>query len=136
MLKTIDVWFGNADFDEVTYLITQKIFKSGAFGTAEDTQSSEALRVMKSSKVKNVRVNRIITSVFYPYSGMCKLFPVLKKAPILLPFFWVYRLIVAILFKRSKIVSQYKTINSIDDNKISKFQEELLLVGLDYNFEE
>ena len=34
-MKTVDAWFADGEFDEVSYLITERILKSGAFGTTE-----------------------------------------------------------------------------------------------------
>ena len=134
--KTVDAWFENAEFDDITYLITEKIFSSGAFGTKETTMQGNALRDMQEGKVKNARGNRLLAALFPPYPNMCILYPVLKKAPILLPFLWVYRGIYTVFCKKSAISAQYRSINSLSTERLSKYEEDLHTVGLDYNFKE
>lgn len=134
--KTVDAWFENAEFDDITYLITEKIFSSGAFGTKETVMQGNALRDMQEGKVKNARGNRIFTAFFLPYKNMCILYPVLKKAPILLPFLWVYRGVYTVFCKKGAISEQYRSINSLSTERLSKYEEDLHTVGLDYSFKE
>ena len=57
--------------------------------------------------MKNGGTNRIaffFHRTFYPYSGMCEMFPILKKCPVLLPFAWIYRIIDVLLHRRSNFV--------------------------------
>lgn len=41
---------------------------------------------------------------FYPYSGMCGMYPILKKWPVLLPFAWIHRIIDVLLHRRENAV--------------------------------
>ena len=40
---------------------------------------------------------------FYPYSGMCSMYPVLKKWPVLLPFAWMHRIVDVLLHRRQNV---------------------------------
>lgn len=136
VLRTVNAWFENAEFDDITYLITEKIFSSGAFGTRESYVKSNALKDLKSGEVKNIRGKRILNAVFLPYKNMCTLFPFLKKAPVFLPFMWVYRGAYTVFCKSGKITKRYNEIKGLTPEQLSQYEKELNSVGLDYRFEE
>ena len=136
VIKTVDVWFGNSEFDDITYLITEKIFSSGAFGTKDSYIKSGALKELKSGESRNIRSRRIFNAVFLPYKNMSVLFPVLKKAPVLLPFMWVYRIIYTIFCKNGTLTKHFNEIKEISPEQLSEYEKELNAVGLDYDFEE
>lgn len=81
-----------------------RILESGAYGT----ELFEYMHLMKDmeeqchSKIM-ARVIYVGKMIFLNYDGMCILYPVLKKVPFLLPFFWIYRIIKVILHKQGKI---------------------------------
>ncbi len=135
ILKTIDVWFGDKEFDDITYLITEKIFSSGVFGTNESANKSQALKEIKSGK-ETSRIARAFGTIFLPYYNMCLLFPVLKKVPLLLPFFWIYRGIYTVLFKKGTLTRHFNAIKQLSPEQLSQYEKELNAVGLDYRFEE
>lgn len=56
------------------------------------------------SKGGSSRIGFFLHRTFYPYSGMCEMFPILKKWPILLPFAWGYRIIDVLLHRRKNVV--------------------------------
>lgn len=136
VLRMVDAWFNGADFDDITYLITEKIFASGAFGTTESANKSSALKDIKSGEVKNTRTTRILRAVFLPYKNMCLLFPILTKIPVLLPFMWIYRGIYTVVCKRGTLTKHYNSIKELSPDQLSQYEKELNLVGLDYRFEE
>ena len=49
------------------------------------------------------RVMFFLSRTFYPYSGMCRMYPILKKCPILLPFAWIHRIIDVLLHRRENV---------------------------------
>ncbi|MDD6800558.1 MAG: nucleotidyltransferase family protein [Firmicutes bacterium] len=136
VLRTVNAWFENAEFDDITYLITVKIFSSGAFGTRESYAKSNALKDLKNGEAKNIRSKKIFNAVFLPYKNMCILFPFLKKAPVLLPFMWIYRGVYTVFCKNGALTSHYNEIKGLSPEQLSEYQKELNSVGLDYHFEE
>ena len=136
VLRTVNAWFENAELDNITYLITEKIFLSGAFGTRESSVKSNALKDLKSGEVKNIRGKRIFDVVFLPYKNMCILFPVLKKVPVLLPFMWIYRGVYTVFCKKGALTMHYNEIKGLSPEQLSQYEKELNLVGLDFNFKE
>ncbi len=133
--KTIDVWFNHAESDEITEFLTAKIFESGVYGTRLNALKADALKFSKAGNAKKAKRKRRLYFLFLPYSRMCNIFPVLKKAPILLPFFWIWRIIRSVLFRRKHISELNNEINSYSQQEIDEYQLELDYVGLDFNFE-
>ncbi len=137
VIKTVNVWFENAQSDEITDIITNKIFTSGSYGTAEQKNYSNALRTAKNAKtVRFVKLAKIINLIFPPFDSMKLRNPILKRVPILLPVYWIIRWFDIVLFKREKIAQQQVKIAAASQENVSRYQEELKKVGLDFNFEE
>lgn len=136
ILTLLDCWFGEKEFDEKSVFILNVILKSGAYGTAEAHSVSKAVKASKTAgSAKKARSKRIINTLFPSLSNMKKKYPVLEKAPMLLPFMWVARAFSGLFNskKRSKVADDIKTITP---ENIENFQQSLLYVGLDFNFKE
>lgn len=134
-MRTLDVWFDDAAPDDVTEFITRIIFNSGVYGTHEAHLLSEAVKISKQTgTAKSVRAKKIIQLVFLPYESMCKKYPVLEKAAILLPIMWVVRWFDVLLFKRKNIKKNSDDLKVMSAEKIDDYQNALNFVGLDFNF--
>ena len=68
-----------------------------------------------------------------PYSNMQKKYPVLKKAPFLLPIMWGVRWGDAIINKQSNISRQAERLNKIESEYIDGYNRELEMVGLKFD---
>jgi|LSQX01.2.fsa_nt_gb hypothetical protein len=134
VMNTLTRWFENGKLDQKSEFITSVVFNSGIYGTKEAHVLSEGVKISKSTS--HVKLKKYLTIVFLPYSSMVKKFKLLKYAPFLLPFFWIYRIFVALIFKRSVIKTQQKNISYLSNDKISTYQHALEYVGLDFNFKE
>lgn len=133
-IHTINVWFNGEQSDTMSDFITEKIFESGSYGTYKAHIMSGAVKASKSGG--NVRIKRIVKLIFLPYKYMCDKYPVLIKAPFLLPVMWLVRIADVIFNKRDKIARQRKELDYITDDKIAEYKKELNFVGLDFNFKE
>ena len=133
-LHTINVWLNGERSDEMSDFITKKIFESGSYGTYKAHIMSGAVKASKSGG--NVRIKRIVKLIFLPYKYMCDKYPVLIKAPFLLPVMWLVRIADVIFNKRDKIARQRKELDYITEDKIAEYKKELNFVGLDFNFKE
>ena len=131
--KLLDVWFNSAESDEITDLMTTKIFNSGAYGTREDRLSAEALRAGGAGE--GAKRKRLISSIFPSYSNMKLKYKVLKKVPILLPFMWIVRWI-EVIFTPSKIKKRKQQLDMLSQEGVDRYQSELNLVGLVIDFDE
>lgn len=135
VIRTLEVWFDGAEGDEVTEFITNKIFSGDAYGTEEHLAKYSAAVLAKDTNAKKAKNKKLISVIFLNYGEMCKMYPWLKKCPILLPFAWIGRLIRVVLFRRENIKKVGESIAVINDTDIDSYKSELRLVGLDFNFE-
>lgn len=133
-VHTLNVWLNGEKSDEMSDFITEKIFESGSYGTYKAHIMSGAVKASKSGG--NVRIRRIVKLIFLPYKYMSEKYPVLIKAPFLLPLMWLVRIADVIFNKRDKIARQRKELDYITDDKIAEYKKELNFVGLDFNFKE
>ena len=109
MIKLSDVWFGDEngivqEHNELTKCLQEFIISGGSFGNVENAVAI--------SRGRNSSIKHILNRFFLPYSVMNKKYPILKKAPVLLPVFWFVRLFASLFKGRSK-----KIINEISMNK-------------------
>lgn len=137
IIKTLDSWFSDGKIDEATLEITETIFSSGCFGSAEASTISLALRASADGKsVKKHKFHKIMRQIFPGYAGMSFKYPILQKCPVLLPILWVARWFEILLFKSDKAKQFYKGTVSTTDQKVSAYEQKLKAVGLSFAFEE
>ena len=135
--KTLAVWFDDAESDMVTDLITDVIFDSGTFGTAEDRLAAGGLREMSDGKsAGQMRSTRLWKILFLPYADMCETYPVLKKWKILLPVMWVVRAVKVVLFKQDQLKKTRSDFKMLSDDRINTYERALKAVGLSFEFKE
>ena len=136
-LDTLAVWFDGKEPSPVTEMITSVIFNSGVYGTHEAKILSASLKdAQKTGNAKNVRKKNFLRNVFLPYKFMREKYRVLKKAPFLLPVFWVVRIVEVLLFKRKTIAKVSKAYTTSSAQNIDAYGQALHFVGLDFNFKE
>lgn len=134
VMNTISVWFDDGKSNAKTELITKVIFNSGVYGRTESQVLSKAVKMSKSAK--NVKLKRTLNIVFLPYKNMCKKYPVLTKAPVLLPAMWIYRIITIPFLKPDSVSKQINKVKMISDKQVEDYNKDLNFVGLDFNFKE
>lgn len=132
--QTLQVWFGSEAFTPVTETISSVILNSGAYGN-ERAQYIAAAAHYSSAKgsTKKGRRKRILYLFFPSYKTMCRLYPVTKAVPILLPFMWVWRWISTLLFKRKKVKTRYQETKTVTPEVIEDYQKQLEAVGLSFD---
>lgn len=131
VMRLLRVWFEGEKEDEVTAMLNEKIFASGVYGNFEKAPYAEGLKISK--KHKNVKARKFFTMIFPSFSDMKMIYPVLKKAAVLLPIMYVARWLTAI-FNPKKIKNGFDKLKKYDDGKVEEYRKELNAVGLDYNF--
>lgn len=136
ILNTVESWFGEYPGDEKTELITQFVFAGGEYGDKRNSSLSSALKTIQGNKSAGaVKRSRIIGLLFPKYADMCKLYPVLNKASILLPFMWVVR-VLSRMFKVNKMRKYANESLKFSDDDVMKYKRDLNFVGLNYDFSE
>ncbi len=133
--KLLRVWFDCEESNDVIDHMTNKMFGSYTYGlTAHNFKSDVLKRSNAGESNKKITRKKFLQLVFLPYKNMKMLYPVLEKAPILLPFVTVHRWLCALFFKKSRVKWNMENIKSINDDDIEAHHNELTYVGLDYNF--
>ncbi len=120
--RMLTCWFENAEYDEISILMTKKIITSGTFGNSDSR--------FIATTAKKSRNAIFWSNVFLPYKEMAKKYPLLNKHPFLLPIFWIIRIINILLWQRSKVKWYKRRMKMVSAQGINKYNEELRLVGI------
>lgn len=102
MREVADYWFGEAEPTKECLGNGSYILDSGTYGTIKHSVDKQIS--------KKGRLGYFWSRAFLPYKMMVTLFPVLKKLPILLPVFWLWRLVRALIFSRARVKYQLKAV--------------------------
>lgn len=132
--RLLDHWFGDAPGDRLLDMMTDFIFTSGSFGTADSHTVSMILRKLESSRLENGRLLYILQTVFPGKQVLCAQFPFLEKAPWLLPVAWFLRPFRRLMKNPRLLKQKRETLRTITNEKIENRRRSLKLVGLDFNF--
>lgn len=135
--RLMAVWFGETPSDEKTDFITDYLFASGSWGTREDHVA--AMGVRNQGGKADGRFARWIYLLRLALPGVDALkhqYPVLKKAPWMLPLVWIYRAAYKLLSgqARRKADVHKKNMQILSAETVNSRQEALQYVGLDYHF--
>lgn len=102
VLELLNYWFEDGTDGERVELMTQYIFSGGSWGKRENALQTEMLRKGKNTTSrKQMRIKFYLHRLFPPRTAIMKGYPILKKAPLLLPFVWVVRIFDILLVKRN-----------------------------------
>ena len=132
VMYMISVWFEDAPATELSDYLTGKIFSFGVFGDFELNVVSQGLKLSKDGG--SAKSKKKWQMFFPPYATMCLLYPVLKNWAILLPLFWLVRLVDRALHHRDRYRRNMKNLDKMSEENIRQYQQELNYVGLDYHF--
>ena len=121
-----DVWLDGKPHTDLTRRLAAYIVTGGVYGSLGNSAAAGTIR--KKGKF------RYLWSVAFPsYFYMCILYPILKKLWILLPVFYVYRLITKIFGKdRGRVKARWENAMNQDQGKVDALRDLLNSVGLDH----
>lgn len=134
---TIAAWFENAPANEKTEFITDYIFGSGSWGTAESNTMARAVRFSKDASESANGKRRYLMQTLFPSIDQLHFkyqYKFLKRAPFLLPVVWIIRLFDKLINDPLAFRRQKKSLQVMTQDKIDGMQQALNYVGLDYNF--
>ena len=136
--QVLDVWFNGKDSNEMTDFITDFVIQSGSYGTYKNASIAGAIKEKneKGHKIRTVKAHRIINAIFLPYGSMCGKYPSLKKAPVLLPVYWVYRWIQCVFGTKSNAKKVMKGVGYLSPENIQNYDDALKYVGLTLDIKE
>lgn len=120
-----DYWFGGGEADEAIKQMSDYILLSGVFGNETNHYLSGILRGEYSQKKSSYFLARL----FPPLKTMSFKYPVLKKLPVLLPLFWVVRLITSV-FSAGRIADEAKGVSTVNEDEHLKQKSFMEKMGL------
>ena len=124
IIKIAGYWFGGGpDFNRRKNL-EDYIIGCGLYG---NEKNYEIIRITSNNKSKG-KTKYIFQRLFPNFSTMSKRFPILKKAPVLLPFLWVIRLVIFVFDRNAQL--QARNVTSLQNNEISDVDEIMKQLGL------
>ncbi|MDR0890031.1 MAG: nucleotidyltransferase family protein [Oscillospiraceae bacterium] len=107
-------WFAEGQADERLQEMGDYILHSGVFGT-EPARVEDRLLMQKGS-----RKTYLLRRLFPNPSVMRREYPILKKLPVFLPFFWIWRVIAAGLLRRKKISAELRAVEQAQEEALQK----------------
>lgn len=133
--RLVGVWFEGAPADQMTDFISEFIFESGSWGKARDhTISAEVRNTQAAGSVFAGWLRSVRLVLFPSLENLSVKYPILKKAPWLLPVFWVVRWFNTLLFRQDAIRARQKKWQIATPAEIETYQQALHYVGLDFRF--
>lgn len=134
VLNLLESWFNYKEFDPISTEITGFVLNNFTFGTTLNHTISTDIRKNKDINPKNIGKFKHLYHAFPRLSHMKKTYPILDKIPLLLPLFWIVRLVNAVLFKRKNIADYKKQMNAVSERNVNEYYNHMKNVGLDiYN---
>ena len=116
--------FAGEELDELSERVFGYIHSGGVYGNAEN-------KIAVHRRENKGTLSYIVYRLFPPYRVIVHSYPVLKKAPILLPFCWVARWIRALFKgKATTLASQVSVSAGLDDGKIREVADICTHLGL------
>ncbi len=136
VLRTLKVWFENAQSDSITDYITDYVFKCGNFGTDENRTYAKALVAsFESGSVESGKKKLFWRLVFPEFSHMKQKYPILNKAPVLLPAMYISRWFEAVFVKKGTVKHYKNELNAQTEENVNKYKQNLENIGLRYNLD-
>ncbi len=116
--------FTNNNRDAFSDMVLAYIFKGGVYGS-----TSNCMAVKKAKA--NSTFLYVLRRLFLPYRAMVSLFPILNKAPFLLPFCWIARWLSKLIGGRTKkAIREMTYVNNLSDSKIEEIKSMYSRLGL------
>lgn len=122
--KLSDICFSNADGGGFYDTLLSYIVGGGVYGT-----SLNRVAVTKKNNENNFLY--LLKRVFLPYRKMANQYPVLKKIPFLLPFYWIARVVGIVFSKKArKAFSELKFATDMSEDTVGTMNEMKARLGL------
>lgn len=129
---TIQVWFEDKKPDQMSDYVSNVIFSNGSWGTQEQRVVAKVSKNTGLNQVKTRRKKMLLWSIFPGLKRMQQIYPVLRKAPVLLPFLWVARWFTILFTQKKRAFHWLKSYSAVTVEEVSDFQDGLHYVGLSH----
>ena len=137
--ETLQVWFEGKEPTEASELISQKIFCDGVYGKSENFMMYEAFHKTgqdSGSHGDHVRLRAYWVLLFPNFTEMKIRYPILGKAPFLLPVFWVARPFQILFTKKDVLEYRKNYAKNLTAENVASRQKMIDLLGLEFESEE
>ena len=132
VLELLQYWFEEEPETEKREYMSRFILSEGSWGSVGNTRLTEAAWNMnKAGNTKRAKYLFYIQRLFPSAALISGAYPILCKAPWLLPFFWMVRLFDKMFIKRNFVRTFRQTSQQLSTDGIAQKKYELHLVGLD-----
>lgn len=122
--RLADVWFGNAEHDELTLKMESFVLSGGVYGSSEN-------RISVVRKERGGRLKYALSMIILPYDSIKYIYPVLKKHRFLTPVMQVHRWVRLLLGGRLRRARRALALNnSVSDEQVAQVHRFLGEVGL------
>lgn len=125
--RLMAVWFEGEQPDERTEFLTEFIFASGSWGNMEQRVLAESVRNMERGGGK---LRYLWHTAFPGVDALKGKYPVLRKAPWLLPGVWVIRPVYKLFFERHSLSRRKDVLEGMTRENLDTRRQMLLYVGL------
>ena len=133
----LDLWFGDGAEDDKCAMMTDFIWSSGSWGKWESHVLAAALRNRAAAgSVRGGKIRSLMGLLFPPARDLALRYPIVKKAPWLLPVMWPIRWVDAALFRRERVRRKQRDFRSATTEKVDGYRSAMNYVGLDFDFGE
>ena len=140
ILDLLDTWFEGAPPTAAVEILTQTAFQGGIHSREESFQIVSVIKYTKEQdSLFGSKLKVFWSKLFPPANALANRYPVLLKAPILLPIIWIVRAFEIIFLhpeRRKNGLDASQQLMHIDVDKVSDYENKLRSVGLDFNFPE
>lgn len=128
--KLIKIFFDSEEPELRYEQISEFVFKSGEYGSSELKKTvyltnKKTLYLGASQKLK------LFTDAYFPGIDIMKIrYPVLEKAPVLLPICWIRRGFYTIFHKREALKEHQETVRSLESDEVKEAKRVHELIGI------
>lgn len=132
VLDLLDHWFSGAPATEAVELITRSAFQGGIHQDFNQSVADKAMQQSgeKATSLFSKKVKWFCSAVFPSRKTLAYRYPVLQKAGILLPVFWVARWFNAVFCNRNRL-RRGVLVASLDAQEATAYDAHMAMVGLD-----
>ncbi len=129
ILRLCRVWFEGGEYDDVTLLMTECIYRGGIFGTSERRIAAQVARETDGDAAAASH-KHVLRMMFPRYKDMKKICPFVERTPLLLPAGYAVRALRLLFFRRDRIHGLVSEVKGASPENTQKFIGELNAVGL------
>lgn len=133
MMTVLSCWFEDKKWDEMTEFVSGFIFNSGIWGERKSHDLAENAKfVDMKEQVGKGKWRYFISRVFPGLTYTSYQYPILRRAPILLPIIWVVRWVHIARRKPDVMKRRFQMLDSSNDAEILTWKQNMDYVGLRY----